>query len=109
MAGKSDPPGVRALTDEVISKESTPIFDDMINTKIGGELADICEKASWHWPVEQFAPWNIDYSLYEVNLPPLTMSEAVHLIADRIHALSTPTDLYPIVETQGLIGAGVGR
>lgn len=108
MAGKSDTRGVRALTGEVISKESTPIF----NTMIDGGWGDRLIEAKAALATVDFGPppaWNIDYSLYEVELPALTMSAMVHLVADRLHALTTPTDMYPVVELQDLIGAGVGR
>lgn len=108
MAGQADPRGVRALTAEVISKESTPIFNQLIDGEWGTRLieARVALLAADFGKPPRF---HLDDRKYQVDLPALTMSEAVNLVTDRLHALTTPTDLYPVVELQELIGGGLGR
>src|SRR5688572_25322935 len=94
---------VRELTGR-IADESTPIFDELMDSPLGGDV-NMLSTMDLSWVYADWQPWVYDDSLI-FELPPLTMGQAVHMIADRIQAISTPTSAWPLIEP-GLPLAGM--
>ena len=95
---------VRELTGADEKPEPTPIFDELASSALGEQIkAVLAVDLSWVYAAWQ--PWVYDDSLI-FELPPLTMGQAVHMIADRIQAISTPTSAWPLIEP-GLPLAGM--
>lgn len=115
MEVQPDRRGVEALTgrrgeDSLahrIRKESTPIFDQLMTEDLGGAYRLTCQPATWIPLIADPLPWNWDKPEYRLELPALPMSAMVHLVADRIRLLDTPTSAWPVVDSPPLAGLQV--
>lgn len=85
---------VRQLTSQDEDDEQHPIFQQLMDTPIGGDL-NMLSTIDLSWVYADWEPWVYDPQLLW-EPPSLTMGEAVHLIADRIQALTTPTAAWPL-------------
>ena len=94
---------VRQLTGRDLYDEETPVFRQLMDSPLGGEVNKL-STVDLSWVYADWQPWVYDPQLLW-EPPSLTMGEAVHLIADRIQALTTPTAAWPLaLPTSGMEG-----
>lgn len=86
---------VRQLTSTVVDFDDPPILAQLMDSPLGEEVKALADEDLF-WIYADWEPWVYDAELLW-EPPNLTMGEAVHLVADRIQALTTPTDVWPLV------------